>query len=187
MTKIWDREKHLKELATVIEGSVVDDRPRVEVCIKGSTLGFASTIEAIGTGFPFGVSFFMVTDVLGENRAPGKYLTISPKVVQGFLAKFSRILLLDGGAVKVGDSQFDQHFILRTSDSMWSRAFIKYPGMMRKLSDLFEVSKFSEFHFREKQGICVVQSQCLEDLSTDQAREVFRAMAPIAQVIFDVF
>lgn len=189
MPKVWNQDQHIEELATVIEGRIADERPRVEVCIKGTVLGFPATIEAVGTSFPFGVNFFIVTDVIGENKdyKDGNYLTVTPKVVKGWLGLFSKLLLVDGGNIKVKDRQFDENFTLRSNESHWAKGVLSYPGMMRKIVDLYDASEFSEFHYRDGQGICVVRSECLDKLSVDVARETFRAMGIIAQVIFDSF
>lgn len=187
MSNVFDKEKHLERIARQFEGKVVDESPRVAACVKGNYLGFPATIEAIGTGFPFGVNYYLVTNVTGAPSETSNVLTVSPKVIHGWLGIFSRFLLVDGGAVNVKDKEFSKDFVLRSNMGAWAKDIINHPGFIRKIEDLYNACEFSEFHYREGQGICVVRSQCLEQTSPEIVRETFRSMGVIAQVIFDTF
>ncbi len=188
---MFDKEAKLNELAQVIEGRVVDDSDRVEVCIKGTVLGFPATVEALRTNFPFGASFFLETDVLKEHKSQadqqGFTLTISPKVVTGFWAKFSRILLIDHQTKMIGDKRFDSQYLAVTNNDEEARRFIKYPAMMDKIVLLSRTCSFTELHVRAGHGLVVVQPTSIEKLDGDVARESFRVMGEIAQIMFEAF
>ncbi|MBA4078054.1 MAG: hypothetical protein C0508_23700, partial [Cyanobacteria bacterium PR.023] len=115
---MFDKEEKLQALADLIEGKVVDDSARVEACIKGTVLGFPATIEAMRVSFPFGCSFFLETDVLNENKSKkssGEFtLTVSHRLVTGFWAKFSRILLVDHTDKPLGMKKFDSDYLAKT-------------------------------------------------------------------------
>jgi len=188
---MFDKEAKLDELALVIEGKVVDDSERVEVCIKGSVLGFPATIEALRAGFPFGASFFIETDVLNEHQSKddqsGFSLTISHKVVTGFWAKFSRILLIDHAAKTIGDKRFDSQYLATSNNDDEARRFVKYPGMMDRLELLSETINFTEMHVRCGHGLVIVQPTSVERLDADVVRETFKSMGEIAQIMFEAF
>ncbi len=188
---MFDKEAKLNELALVIEGKVVDDSDRVEVCIKGTVLGFPATIEALRANFPFGASFFLETDVLNEHNSSsdqqGFTLTISPKVVTGFWANFSRILLIDHQTKLIGDKRFDNHYLAVTNNDEEARRFIRYPAMMDKIILLSRTCSFTEVHIRAGHGLVTVQPTSIEKLDGDVVRESFRVMGEMAQVMFEAF
>jgi hypothetical protein len=187
---MWDKEAKLNALAEVIEGKIIDDSARVEVCIKGTEVGFPATIEAIRSGFPFGCSLFIETDVLNEHQGndPNAFaLTINPKVVTGFWAMFSRILLVDHTLKPLGDKKFDATYIASTTDNAQALRFITYPSMMDRIMLLSKYSGFTELHVRAGHGVVLVQPQSVEKIEVDTVRESFKLLGEMAQVVFEAF
>lgn len=188
---MFDKEAKLQALAELIEGKVVDDTNRVEACIKGTVIGFPATIEALRVSFPFGCSFFIETDVLNENKknkSSGEFtLTISHRLVTGFWAKFSRILLVDHSDKSLGIKKFDSEYIAQTNDNDQALRFVQYPSMIDKLLLLSQYTNFTELHVRSGFGVVLVLPTSIEKLDLDTARETFRVFGEIAQVVFEAF
>lgn len=187
---MWDKDAKLNALAEIIEGKVIDDSSRVEVCVKGTVVGFPATIEAIRSGFPFGCSLFVETDVLNEHpdKDPDAFaLTISPKVVTGFWAMFSRILLVDHTNKQLGDKRFDSSYIADTSNNEQALRFVTYPSMLDRITLLSKYTSFSELHVRAGQGIVLVQPNSIEKIELDTVREAFKLLGEMAQVVFEAF
>jgi hypothetical protein len=188
---MFDKEAKLQALADLIEGKVVDDSARVEACIKGTVIGFPATIEAMRLSFPFGCSFFLETDVLRENKSKkssGVFtLTVSHRLVTGFWAKFSRILLIDHTDKPLGMKKFDSEYIAKTNDDEQALRFVQYPSMIDKLLLLSQYSNFTELHVRSGYGVVLVQPTSIEKLDLDTVRETFRVFGEVAQVVFEAF
>lgn len=188
---MFDKDAKLQALAELIEGKVIDDTNRVEACIKGTVIGFPATIEAIRVSFPFGCSFFLETDVLNENKkqkSSGEFtLTVSHRLVTGFWAKFSRILLVDHSDKPVGLKKFDSEFIAKSNNDDQALRFVQYPSMIDKLLLLSQYTNFTELHVRSGYGVVLVQPTSIEKLDIDTTRETFRVFGEIAQVVFEAF
>jgi hypothetical protein len=188
---MFDKEAKLQALADLIEGKIVDDSARVEACIKGTVIGFPATIEAMRLSFPFGCSFFLETDVLNENKSKkssGEFtLTVSHRLVTGFWAKFSRILLVDHTDRPLGMKKFDSDYIAKTNDDEQALRFVQYPSMIDKLLLLSQYTNFTELHVRSGYGVVLVQPTSIEKLDLDTVRETFRVFGEIAQVVFEAF
>ncbi|MBP9090435.1 hypothetical protein KBI23_05345 [bacterium] len=188
---MFDKDAKLQALAELIEGKIVDDTTRVEACIKGTVIGFPATIEALKVKFPFGCSFFLETDVLNENKkhkSNGEFtLTISHRIVTGFWAKFSRILLVDHSDKPLGLKRFDSEYIAQTNNDEEALRFVQYPSMIDKLLLLSQYTNFTELHIRSGYGVVLVQPTSIEKLDIDTARETFRVFGEVAQVVFEAF
>src|ERR1700722_4253319 len=102
----------MKAFADIIEGRVVHDEARVQVCIKGTILGFPATYEAIGAGFPFGGNYFIETKVIDdpeEEPDPRTLkLTVLPRVARGLLQFLARIMLFEAKGQSVGDKRLEK-------------------------------------------------------------------------------
>ncbi|MBU6451535.1 MAG: hypothetical protein KGS72_07145 [Cyanobacteria bacterium REEB67] len=176
-------------LAKALDFKVVDDSARVEICVKGEVLGFPATLEAIRPFFPFGCNYYIDIDVLKENNVDPSEMTlvITPKVAKGMMNFFSRLLLVDARTRPVGDAQFDRLFNVDTNDFVGALRFVRYPGMLEKIQDLQQFSGFSELHVRAKAGLMMVQPTCFNSLALDVAKESFRLLGEIGQILFDTF
>jgi hypothetical protein len=176
-------------LAKALDFKVVDDSSRVEICVKGEVLGFPATLEAIRPFFPFGCNYYIDIDVLKENVEDPSVLTllITPKVAKGTMNFFSRLLLLDARTRPVGDPHFDRSFNVDTNDFASALRFVRYPGMLEKIQDLQQYAGFSELRVKAKAGLIMVQPTNFNSLPLDVAKESFRLLGEIGQILFDTF
>ncbi|HEY9785574.1 MAG TPA: hypothetical protein V6D17_09255 [Candidatus Obscuribacterales bacterium] len=181
----------LQAVANLIEGRVVDDSERVEVCIKGTVLGFPATLEAFRSGFPFGVTYFLEVGVLEDKSAPTSdellNLTICPRHTRGLYSFIARILLLESKGQPVNDPRVRSNFICSYNTRQEAERFVNYPGVLEKLMRLEHYSKFSELLVRAKAGLCLSQPQSFQSLNLDVCKETFKTMGEIGQVLFEAF
>lgn len=175
--------------AHLIEGKVVDDSQRVEVCIKGTVLGFRATIEATKASFPFGTNFFVETNVLEGSKfdAPSFAITVVPRVAKGILGIFTRMLLLDSHDSPIGMKAFDDVLLANGNDQGAMHRFLYYPGLADKIITLHNCSSFSEFHVQGGQGLVLNCPTSFNAFNFDAARETLALLGPIAQTLFEVF
>lgn len=175
--------------AHLVEGKVVDEHERVEVCIKGSVLGFKATIEATKAGFPFGTNFFIETNVTGGDKFadPSFAITIVPKMAKGVLGFFTRLLLLDSHESPIGMRAFDDVLLAQGSDQGIMHRFLYYPGLADKIIALHNCSGFSEFHIQGGQGLVLNCPTNFNAYNFDSARETLALLGPIAQTLFESF
>lgn len=187
----FDVDAKCKAFAEIIEGRVVDDQVRVQVCLKGTVLGFPATLEAIGAGWPFGVSYFVETKVVddpNEQEDPNALkLNILPRVVRGFASFFARILLFEPRGQRIGDKRIDSHFICSFNNSDEALRFFQYPGVYEKLMLLHDYAKFSELLVKAKAGLVLTQPTNFKSLDPDNFRETFKNLADLGQVLFEAF
>ncbi len=178
-------------VSSIIEGRVVDDTRRVEVCVKGTVLGFPATIEAIKTGFPFGVTYYIETKVIddpGVQPDPNALkMTIFPRYAKGFMGFFARILLFESSGMKVNDKKFDSIFISQFNDRHEAERFVKYPSVMDKLLHLQRYTQFTELIIRANAGVCLSQPKSFKSLDLDVCRDTFQQLGEIGQVLFESF
>lgn len=185
-----ERQLIINNLASAIEGKSIDTQGRVEVAVKGSVLGFPATLEAIRCHMPFGVSYFIETDVLGtaSSKSESSFtLAIAPRVTRGIWQALGRLLLVDAKSKQLGDKRFDAYFLASTSDTAKAKRLVTYPGMYDKLLHLHQFNNFTELHIRVPQGLVLQQPTCLDELDIDVARESFKQLAEIAQTVYELF
>jgi hypothetical protein len=181
----------METLAEIIEGRVVDDSTRVQVCLKGTQLGFPATFEAIGVGFPFGVNYFIETQVIEDPNArvnPNALkLTILPRVARGFTQIFARILLIESKGQPVGDKRLEREFIMSYNNNEEAFRFCQYPGVYETLMKLHRFSKFSELLVKPDSGLWLAQPVSFKNLHPDIYKETFSTLADLGQILFDSF
>lgn len=186
-----DLEAKKQAIAELIEGRVVDDHLRVEVCIKGTVNGFPATIESLRATFPFGATFTIETQVLPEGTNPpedgGTELTVMPRYAKGLFGFITRILLLESRGQKIGDKKFDSQFIASFNDFAEAERFLKYPGVMEKFQQLHQYAKFSEIGIRSKVGIYLSQPTSFSTINPDVVRVTFKLLGELGQVLFEAF
>ena len=184
-------ESKKQAIAEILDGKVVDDSSRVQVCIKGSMLGFPTTIEAFRAGFPFGVNIYIETETEIERKKqnivdPFK-ISIRPRYVKGLLAIVSRIFLFESRGEKVGNKEFESRYVSQHSDYEMAEKFIRYPGIIENINELEKISQFNELVARAKYGVFLSQSKSFKQLDIDETRETLKNLANIGQVLFDAF
>lgn len=181
----------LKALAEVLEGRIVTDTHRVEICVKGTMLGFPATLEALRATFPFGVSYFIETNVTGDNSSqpdPSMLsMTIMPRYAKGLLSFITRILLFESKGQQVGEKSFDSRYICSFNDSAQAERLIAYPGISDKINELYHLTGFNELLIRVGAGLYLSQPKSFNSINIDVAKEVFRTLAEIGQVLFEDF
>lgn len=179
----------LRALAEVLEGRVVTDTHRVEVCVKGTMLGFPATLEALRATFPFGCSYFIETNVDKTSQPDPSMLniTIMPRYAKGLLSFITRILLFESKGQSVGDKSFDSRYICSFNDSAQAERLIAYPGITDKINELYHLTGFNELLIRVGAGLYLSQPKSFNSINIDVAKEVFRTLAEIGQVLFEDF
>jgi hypothetical protein len=186
-----DLEPKMDTFANLIDGRAVDDHTRVQVCLKGTLLGFPATFEAIGAGWPFGVNYFIETEVIEDPNAPvnpsALNLTVLPRVARGFTQIFARILLIESKGQPVGDKRLEREFIFTYNNNEEAHRFCQYPGVYEKLMELHKFSKFSELLVKQGSGLWLAQPVNFRSLHPDVFRETFNTLADLGQILFDAF
>lgn len=184
-------ETKMDTLAKLIDGRVVDQTQRVQVCLKGTVLGFPATLEAINAGWPFGVNYFIETKVIEDPDHPNQEgtlkLTILPRVARGLMQIFARILLIEPKGQKVGDNRLEKLFILSYNNADEARRFCQYPGVYEKLVDLHNFSEFSELLIKADSGIWMAQPTNFRALNADHYKQTFKVLGDLGQIMFDIF
>lgn len=186
-----DLNAKMQAVAEIIEGRVIKNDQRVAVSVKGSVLGFPASLEAIHTGWPFGVMYFLETEVVEDpnkkNIAEPLKLTILPRVGRGFFQFFSHILLFESRGMPVGDKSLEGRFIFLHNDKDLAERFVKYPGVSDRLIKLEQYSKFGELTIKADAGIFLSQPKSFAALDLDICRETFRILGELGQVVFEAF
>jgi len=186
-----DLNSKMEAFARVIEGKVVHDENRVQVCIKGTVLGFPATLEAISAGFPFGVTYFVETQVIDDPNRVEKIdpldMTVCPRYVRGIFGFLARIFLIEPKGQKLDDKRMESYFVSAYNNSEEAHRFVRYPGVVDTLLKLEEYSKFTELRVRAGHGLVLSQPKNFHSLDPDVFRETFRLLAELGQVLFEAF
>jgi len=181
----------IQAISQVIDGrQVVDNRP-LEVCIKGSVLGFPASIEAINASWPFGVTYNLDTKIVidpsRQQSGVSLKMTVAPRSVTGPIAIVARLLLFESKGMPVGDKRFDSRFVIGYNNVRLAERFARYPGVYENIAKLDQFCKFSELHIYSDAGISLSQPRAFNTLDYDICRETFRILGELGQVLFDAF
>src|SRR3990167_783790 len=186
-----DLAAKLRAVADIIEGRVVSDDPRVAICVKGSVLGFPATLEAVHPNWPFGVMYYVETQIVEDphkaQRSDSLELTVCPRFGRGWMRFFSHLFLFEARGMSVSDRQLEGRFIFSHNDAAQAERFVKYPGNPDRFARLEEFSKFSELTVRGDAGLYLAQPQSFRALDLDICRETFRLLGELGQVCFESF
>ncbi|MBX9769965.1 MAG: hypothetical protein K2X29_01260 [Candidatus Obscuribacterales bacterium] len=186
-----ETEARIAAVAQIIDGRQIKDNRPLEVCVKGSVLGFPAAIEAINTNWPFGVTYNLDTKiVIDPSRQPTNLplkMTITPRTVSGPIAIFARLLLFEAQGMPVGDKRYDSRFVLSFNNVKLAERFARYPGVFENITKLEQFCKFSELHIISDAGLSLNQPRAFKTLDLDICRETFRIMGELGQVLFDAF
>ncbi len=178
-------------IAQIIDGRRVEDNRPLEVCVKGSILGFPASIEAINANWPFGVTYNLDTKIVidpskQQGNVPLK-MTITPRSVKGIASIFARLFLFEAKGMPVGDKRFESRYIISYNNVRLAERFGRYPGVFENIVKLEQFCKFSELHILSDAGISLNQPRAFNSLDLDICRETFRIMGELGQVLFDAF
>lgn len=178
-------------IAKMLEGRVVNDEKRVQVCIKGAVCGFPATLEAMRANYPFGLSYFLETKVVDDpnsNSTEGALrMVLTPRAVHGFFASIIRIFFLEPKGQKLQVARLDSAFISTYNEPQIALRFARYPGIEESLLALYRVSKFSELLIRTDAGLYLAQPKSFDDVDLDVCKETFRILGEIGQIIVESF
>lgn len=181
----------LEAIAKLIEGRVVDDSDRVEICIKGTLLGFPVTLEAWRAGWPFGVTLFLEINDLAEGPKPvdpdALNMTFYPRMTRGIYSFFARLLLLESKGQPIDEPRIKSNFLVAYNTRDKAERFVHFPGVLEKVLKLEHYAKFSELVVRTDAGISLSIAQNFNSLEMDVAKEAFQCMSEIGQIMFDNF
>lgn len=181
----------LEAIANLIEGRVVDDSDRVEVCIKGTVLGFPATIEAFRAGFPFGATFFLEIGDLSDGPKPfdpnALNMSFYPRMTRGLYSFFARLLLLESKGQPIDEPRIKSNFLVSYNSRDKAERFVHFPGVLEKVLKLEHYAKFSELVIRTDAGISLSQSSNFNSLEVEAAKEIFQTIGELGQIMFDNF
>ncbi|MBX9949803.1 MAG: hypothetical protein K2Y39_11610 [Candidatus Obscuribacterales bacterium] len=181
----------LEAIANLVEGRVVDDSDRVEVCVKGTLLGFPVTLEAFRAGFPFGVTFFLEIGDLSEGPKPvdpdALNMTFYPRMTRGLYSIFARLLLLESKGQPIDEPRIKSNFLVSYNSRERAERFVHFPGVLEKILKLEHYAKFSELVIRTDAGISLSVPQNFNGLDMDVAKESFKTISELGQIMFDNF
>ena len=184
-------KRKMKAFAKLIDGQVVDDADRVQVCIKGTVLGFPATLEAITAGWPFGVSYYIQTTVIEDpdrQSDPGALqLTLCPRTARGPFSFLARLLLFEAQGQKMGDRRIENTFVASFNNGSEALRFVNYPGVFENLMRLEHHSKFSEFLLKSGAGLSLSQPTSFNSLEANVFQETFKVLGDIGQVLVEDF
>jgi len=186
-----DLSNKMKAFADMIEGRVVHDESRVQVCIKGTVLGFPATYEAIGAGWPFGGNYFIETKVIDdpshEPDAKSLKLTALPRVARGLMQFLARLMLFEAKGQPVGDRRLEKAMIFSHNNRAEAERFTTYPGVYEHLMEINNYTKFTELLVKADAGLWLAQSENFRALTPDLFRETFNTLGALGQNVFDAF
>jgi len=184
-------ESKMETFAKIIEGRVVHDEGRVQICLKGTILGFPATLEAINAGWPFGVNYFIETQVIDDpDEEPDPQalkMTLVPRVAHGIMKMFARILLVEARGMRLGDKKLENEFIASYNNADEAFRFVQYPGIAEQLIKLHRQTKFSEMLIKAGSGLWLSQPVNFKSLDADLFRETFKMLGDIGQILFEAF
>jgi hypothetical protein len=177
------------ELASIIDGQVITDQNRVEVCVKGIIRGFPVTLEATKVTYPFGVNYFLETGNFANKQAPAETfkLTITPKYMAGWLSLISRILFFESRGQKVDLDRLDRALRFKYDNASAAKRFVHYAGVSEKILELEKITRFNEVLVNSTAGIYLSQPVNFLALELDLCKEIFMIMAGLGQVLFEAF
>ncbi len=181
----------LEAIAKLIEGHVVDDSDRVEVCVKGTLLGFPVTLESFRAGWPFGVTFFLEIGEPSTIPRPvdpdALNMTFYPRMTRGLYSFFARMLLLESKGQPIDEPRIKSNFLVAYNVRERAERFVHYPGVLEKVLKLEHYAKFSELVIRTDAGISMSVAQNFNGLEMDVAKESFQCISELGQIMFDNF
>ena len=177
------------ELARSIDGQVIVNQTRVEVCVKGIISGFPVTLEATKASYPFGVNYFLETGHFANRQVtPDTFkLTIMPRYMPGWLSLISRILFFESRGQKLNLPQLDQALRFKYNNAIAAKKFAHYPGVAENILELEKIARFNEILINSSAGIYLSQPTSFQSLELALCKEIFTIMAELGQVLFEAF
>jgi hypothetical protein len=174
----------------MIEGRVDPDSP-CQVFIKGTVLGFPTILQAFISHWPFGVTFIVETKVIDDpNAVPDEKplnMSILPRLARGPFHSITRFVFFEASGMRIGDKRVQNHFVIQANNKKEAERFIGYPEVFDKLLRLEKMTHFTEITIKADAGLAVSQPKSFDAMDLDVAREVFKVIGELGQVLFEAF
>jgi len=186
-----DYEAKIASIAKILDGRIIHDEERVQVCIKGIVLRFPATLEAVRVSYPFGVTYSLETNINQSRRASSNTIplriVLTPRLARGLFSIVARLLLLEGTGQKLDIPQIDTTFVCTCNLIDEAKQFMRRPDVQEKLLELAKYSQFTELLIRADAGLCLTQPTSFNTLDLEVCRETFRLLAEIGQIMREAF
>ncbi len=184
-------QNKIESVCKIIDGKVITDEKPSALLIRGLYSGFPATFEVIMPFWPFGVTYYLETNLIDDpNKAisgQSASLSIRPRFISGLIGFFGRLLLINPPGQPIGDKAIDSKYILSFNDKDQAERLLFYPGLITLVDKINKECSFSEFIITLSSGIYLQQSMTFNKLSVDVARETFKNLGSIAQIINEAF
>jgi hypothetical protein len=179
----------LAQLAQSIDGQVIANQTRVEVCVKGIIAGFPVTLEATKISYPFGVNYFLETGNFANRQVtPDTFkLTVMPRYMSGWLSLISRVLFFENRGQKLNLPQLEEALRFKYDNAAAAKRFAHYPGVAKNILELEKIARFNEILVNSSAGIYLSQPISFQALELGLCKEIFSIMAELGQVLFEAF
>jgi hypothetical protein len=177
-------------VSRMLEGQPDPNSP-CQVFIKGTVLGFPAILQAFVAHWPFGVTYILETKVIDDpNSVPDSAaldMSIGPRLARGPFHNITRFAFFEAAGMRIGDKRVQNHFVITANNKSEAERFIGYPEVFDKLLRLERISHFTEVTVRANAGLAVSQAKSFNSLDLDTAREIFKVMGELGQIMFESF
>ena len=180
----------IETVCRMLEGRLDPDSP-CQVFVKGTVLGFPAILQAFVAHWPFGVTYILETKVIDDPDSTTDKdaldMSIVPRLARGPFHNVTRFAFFEASGMQIGDKRVQNHFIISANNKIEASRFISYPEVFDKLLRLEKMSRFTEVTIKANAGLAVSQAKSFNSLDLDTAREVFKVMGELGQIMFESF
>ncbi len=183
-------EAQQRAVARLIDGTVVDERDRVAVWIKGTVNGFPAQLEAFMATWPFSTTYVVRTSTAenpDRNLQEQAKIDMVPRFGQGIFSFFSHAFLFEAKGMNINDKMLEKKFIITYDSINPTMRIFKYPGISDILLILETDCKLKELVIKTDSGLYMVQDTSFQGLDLDLCHATFNYMGQIAQVLSELF
>lgn len=185
-----EMEQKQRDVASLIDGEVIDDTDRVAVCIKGTVNGFPAQLETFMTGWPFNVTYVVESNKQRPDDfdpQDGAKISVLPRLGQGLWGIFTHIFLFESKGMSIGDKRLEKKLIFSYDLRDPTLRLLKYPGVGESLLVLEEDCKLKEMTIKTNAGLYFIQGSTFEELDLDLCSATFNYLGQVAQVMSELF
>ncbi len=179
----------LELIARMLDGRVVKHENGPVVSVHGYVVGFPCRLEAISPNWPFGVTYFVDTEIIASPNINKEtfQLDILPRVGKGLLGFLTRLLFFEATGMKVGEKELEKEFVFTYNNRPLVERFLRYPGISEILLKLHRHSSFNELKIASNAGLYLSQPTSFSKLDLDLCRETFKLLGEMGQVLYEAF